>query len=195
MFELPTSITVDEQVFPIRNKGDYRMVLDCFVALNDDDLDQAHRIMTALIIFYDNMVDEESLYFAFGDSLEKAITEMMKFFNCGSIESPGASSNHKLLDWEQDSQLIAAAVNNVANMEVRALPYLHWWTFMGYYLSVGDCALATVIEIRYKIKTGKKLEKYEKDFKKNNPQYFIWDSRTESDKSAEELLAQIWNKE
>lgn len=195
MFELPTSITIGDQSFPIRNRGDFRMVLDCFTALNDDDLDQTYRIVTALIIFYDNMVDEESLISCFGDNLEIAVNEMLKFFNCGREDTQGAVSPYKLVDWEQDSQLIAAAVNNVANTEIRALDYLHWWTFMGYYLSVGECSFSTVVSIRHKIKAHKKLEKYEIEFKNENPQYFIWDSRTDADKSAEELLAQIWNKE
>ena len=37
MYELPTSITLKGIEHPIRNDGDYRMVLDCFNALNDMD--------------------------------------------------------------------------------------------------------------------------------------------------------------
>lgn len=51
MFELPIAVTIGEQSYPIRDKGDYKMILDCFTALNDEQLSKDYRIMTALIIF------------------------------------------------------------------------------------------------------------------------------------------------
>ena len=39
MYEIPTTIQLNGQSYPIRDQGDYRMVLDCFVALNDDELE------------------------------------------------------------------------------------------------------------------------------------------------------------
>ena len=195
MFELPISVTIEDKEYPIRNKGDYRMVFDCFNAMNDEQLSQENQIVTALIIFYDNVNDEQDLVEMFGPDLEQPILEMFKFFNCGKLESPGTQLPYKLVDWEQDSQLIAAAVNTVAQKEVRQEKYVHWWTFMGYYLSIGESAFATVIEIRSKIKKGKKLEKHEQEFKKDNPQYFVWDSRTKEDKEAMDFVNEIWNKQ
>lgn len=194
MFEIPVSVTIEDREYPIRNKGDYRMVLDCFDALNDSQLSQENRIVTALIIFYDNVNDERDLLSFFGTNLEKPVLEMFRFFNCGQDSPPGSQTPYKLVDWKQDSQLIAAAVNNVANKEIRVEPYIHWWTFMGYYLSIGESAFSTVVEIRSKIKKGKKLEKYEQEYKRSNPQYFVWDSSTVGDNEAMDLVSQIWNK-
>ena len=54
-------------------------------------------------------------------------------------------------------------------MEVRALPYLHWWTFLGYYQSVDhDGLFGFVLTIRQKKARGKKLEKYEQEFYRSN---------------------------
>jgi hypothetical protein len=39
-------------------------------------------------------------------------------------------------------------------------------------MSVGQSVLSTVVSIRYKTSRGKRLEKWEQDFKKENPQYF-----------------------
>ena len=194
MFEIPVSVTIEDMEYPIRNKGDYRMVLDCFDALNDSQLSQENRIVTALIIFYDNVNDERDILSFFGTNLEKPVLEMFRFFNCGQDNPPGSQTPYKLVDWKQDSQLIAAAVNNVANKEIRVEPYIHWWTFMGYYLSIGESAFSTVVEIRSKIKKGKKLEKYEQEYKRSNPQYFVWDSSTVGDNEAMDLVSQIWNK-
>ena len=119
---------------------------------------------------------------------------MYNFFNCNGLDV-GNRVPYKLIDWEQDEQMIVSAVNRVATTEIRALPYLHWFTFMGYYQAVGKSTLSTVVEIRSKLKKGKKLEKYEKEFKNENPQYFIWNDKSVEDKEAEEYIMSIWNKE
>ena len=194
MFDLPICVTIEDKKYPIRNKGDYRMVLDCFNAMNDEQLSQENQIVTALIIFYDNVNDEYDLMDMFGTNFEAPIKEMFKFFNCGRENSPGTQLPYKLVDWEQDSQLIAAAMNDVSRKELRLEPYVHWWTFMGYYISIGESAFSTVVGIRSKIKKGKKLEKYEQEFKNDNPQYFVWDSSTKADREAMDLVNQIWNK-
>lgn len=195
MFDLPISVTIEDREYPIRNKGDYRMVLDCFDALNDNQLSQENRLVTALIIFYDNVSDTDDLFRLFDDNtIKQAVLEMMSFFNCGQSEV-GARQQHKLIDWKQDEQLIASAVNDVAGKELRLEPYIHWWTFMGYFMAVGECTLSTIVGIRDKIKSNKKLEKYEQEFKRDNPHYFVWDSLTPDELDANELLLSIWNKE
>ena len=40
MFEIPTTIELNGKEFNIRNKGDYRTILDCFAALEDAELDK-----------------------------------------------------------------------------------------------------------------------------------------------------------
>lgn len=191
MYEIPTSIFIKGEEFKIRNNGDYRMILDCLIALDDSELEEPERIACSLIIFYDG-IDSPADFNKFPDK-ETAVLEMFKFFNCGQNESPGANVNYKLIDWEQDSQLISSAINKVANKEIRLEPYIHWWTFMGYYLAIGESALSTVLSIRNKIKKGKKLEKYEQEFKRNNPNYFRWDSRTAKQHDSDELARQLWN--
>ena len=57
-----------------------------------------------------------------------------------------------------------AAVNAVAGREVRGLEYLHWWTFLGYFRSIGEGPFATVVAIRDKRRRGAKLLPYEQEF-------------------------------
>ena len=191
MFEIPTSLKAGEAELTIRNKGDYRMVLDCFAALNDVELTKEERVYCALIIFYENFNSlEDLMHFSF---LNEAVKRMYWFFNCGDDKGVGANKHRKLIDWEGDSQLIASAINKIANTEIRAVPYIHWWTFMGYYLAIGESPLATIVGIRSKIMEGKKLEKYEQKFKTDNPQYFLWDNKSVEDKEAEEAIMSMWN--
>lgn len=191
MYEIPTKIIIEGEEFPIRNNGDYRMVLDCFKALQDADLNPKERVFCSLLIFYDGINSIADIN-RFPD-LEIAVKEMYNFFNCGEEQAVGKNMKYKLIDWEHDSQMICSAVNKVANKEVRAEPYIHWWTFMGYYSAVGESLLSTVITIRDKIMRGKKLEKHEREFRSNNPEYFIWNSKTVADNEAEQMLKDIWN--
>ena len=193
MYEIPTTITVNDTEYPIRCKGDYRMVLDCFSCLNDTELDENERMLACLIIFYEDLNDLEDFQGLDDDNIKQLIEKMYAFFECG--ESPMHSMPYKTIDWDKDSQIIASAVNKVAHMEVRSVEYLHWWTFLGYFSEVGESVLSTVVSIRDKIKRGKKLEKYEKEFKARNPHYFIWDSRTLEQKKDDDDILSMWNKE
>lgn len=190
MYELPTTIQVNNLTFHITNKGDYRMVLDCFSALQDTELDTDHRISASLQIFYEE-INSNADILNYADMLNELISEMFRFINCGQQESPGADIGISIIDWEDDSQMICAAINNVAKQEIRVVPYLHWWTFLGYYMSVGQSMLSTVVSIRDKLHRGKKLEKWEQDFRKNNPQYFI-KKHNEDEQSFEELIRNQW---
>ena len=193
MYEIPVTIEIDGRIFPIRCKGDYRMVLDCFSCLNDFDLTQDERIYGALIIFYEDFNDLSDFIGLDSELIVSLVKSMYDFMECN--ENPMHSMPFKAIDWDKDSQMICSAVNKVAHTEVRSIEYLHWWTFMGYFSEVGDSVLSTVVGIRNKIKRGKKLEKYEKDFKAHNPHYFIWDSRTAEQIQDEQDILSIWNKE
>ena len=65
---------------------------------------------------------------------------------------------------------------------------------MGYYSAVGESLLSSVVSIRDKMMRGKKLEKYEQEFRRNNPEYFVWNTDSVADEEAEELFKQLWNK-
>ena len=74
----------------------------------------------------------------------------------------------KLMDWQQDFPLIVAPVNRVLGTEVRAEKYVHWFTWLSAYSEIGDCTFAQVVAIRSKKAKGKKLDKSEQEFYRNN---------------------------
>lgn len=191
MYSIPTTVDIDGSQFKIRNKGDYRVILDCFSALNDSELNTQERIFASLLIFYEDFESTEDFE---SINIETAITEMFKFFNCGDINKNVKNVPYKLIDWEADEQLICSAINKVANTEIRASEYIHWWTFMGYYSAIGECPLSTIISIRDKIMKGKKLEKHEQEYRRDNPHYFIWNSKTIEQMEEDNLVKELWNK-
>ena len=70
----------------------------------------------------------------------------------------------RLMDWQQDAPLIAAGIRQAAGQDVRALPYLHWWSFLSAFDAIGDGTFATVVGLRDKLRRGKKLEPWELEF-------------------------------
>ena len=198
MYELPTSIKILNEDYPIRNAGDYRVILDCFSALQDIELSEEERVIASLVIFYEDALylDNNSInVFQLFDTEEKvleAVKGMYNFFNCNG-ESVGNKVNYRLIDWDKDSQMIASAVNKVAGTEIRSIDYLHWWTFMGDYGAVGESTLSTVVTIRQKIMRNKKLEKYENEFRHDNPQFFTWNSATVEQQEADAWVQSLWD--
>lgn len=191
-YSLPTKINIGDKAYNISKQGDYRMVIDCFKALNDCELSQSFRYIAALMIFYEDINSIKDVKKLTSEEYANLINGVFDFFNAGQTAA-GIQSRHKLIDWNADSQLICAAVNNAAKMEVRSVEYMHWWTFLGHYMSVGDSLLATVVGIRDKIAHGKKLEKYEEKFKKDNPHYFNWEMRTAEEIAEEKAFMEMWN--
>ena len=192
MYDLPTSIFIEDNEYKIRDAGDFRVVLDCFSALGDIEMGEDFRVLACLIIFYEDF-DEDTVFDLDEDTMTGLVTEMYKFFTCGQDESTTPSP--KLIDWEQDSQMIMSAINNVAGKEVRAEKYIHWWTFVGYYMAIGESVLATVVSIRNKILKGEKLEKWEQKFRTENSHYFNWNSKSIEDQELDAWMYKMWNSE
>ena len=190
-YELPTSVILNDTVFAIRRDGDFRMVLDCFRLLQDEELETSERIFACLMTFYADISSLDEIY-KLGD-LEEAVKQMFLFFNANQ-ESVGIRAEGRVVDWDRDALMIISAINNVAGKEIRAEKYLHWWTFLGYYMAIGECSLATVINIRRKILKNKKLEKYEQEYVNDNPELFKRiDHLTKEEKDFMDEVRAQWN--
>ena len=55
-----------------------------------------------------------------------------------------------------DEAIIFPANNKAAGCEVRAVLYLHWWTFLGYFGEIVEGLFSTIMSIRHKRAEGKK---------------------------------------
>lgn len=167
------------------------MVLDCFRLLQDTELDDNERILACLVVFYEELDGVESVY-QLGD-IEEATKQMFSFFNCNQ-ESVGAVAEGKVIDWDKDALMIISAINKVAGKEVRAEKYMHWWTFVAYYMAIGESALSNVVNIRRKIIKGKKLEKFEQEYVTENPDLFKrTDNYTKDEQDYLDDIMANWN--
>ena len=149
---LPTSVCVGGKDYPVCT--DYRDIIEIMRYLDDVEKPLYLRWDIALSLFYDTVPDDR----------EEAMKAMSDFISEGEEEKQG----QKLLDWDQDARAIIADVNKVAGKEIRSVPYLHWWTFLSYFRAIGEGQLSTLVGIRNKLRKGRKLEKWEQEFYREN---------------------------
>lgn len=157
--ELPTSIKLGESSHRIRT--DYRDCLTILTAFNDIELTNTEKVAVLLECLYvePDKISEECV--------QEAIDKAVWFLDCGD-ECSKFNNSKPLYDWNQDEQMIFSSINKVAGREVRTLDYLHWWTFIGLFNEIGEGAFSTIVSIRYKKNTGKKLDKAEQEFYRKN---------------------------
>ncbi|MCR4622678.1 MAG: bacteriophage Gp15 family protein [Clostridiales bacterium] len=185
-YSLPETLEAGGQTLAVRSRGDWRVVIDAMIALGDPELKESERAYAALNIFY---AEDPGTF----KDPEAAFRAMSEFMDAGSQEAENAPKRPKLIDWETDGALVVSGVNKVLGQEIRALPYMHWWTFMAAYMGIGEGALSTVVGIRDKLARGRKLDKTEKDFRRDNPQYFQMDRKAL--KAGRDMLLELWGEE
>ena len=169
---LPKALTVNGEEYTIRT--DYRVALTIFEAYNDPDLSQADKAFVCLNCLYETMPPDIS-----------AALEQAAWFLDGGAKVKLKQLPVKTIDWEQDEGLIFPEINRAAGGEVRALEYLHWWTFLGYFSSMGECLYSQVLNIRQKRAKGKKLEKWEQEFFHSHKELIVIREKLTAEEQAE----------
>lgn len=164
-FFLPKTVDIDGAKYSIRY--DYRVILEIITMLSDTDLKPEEKGMAILEMFY---VDYEKIR-----NVQEAIEKCYWFIDCGNESKKNNSP--RLMDWEQDFPYIIAPVNRVLGYDARGVDYdvdsntggLHWWTFVSAYMEIGaDTTISQIISLRSKMKKGKKLEKWEREWIRSN---------------------------
>lgn len=150
MYDLPTKLNICGTKYEIRS--DYRAGLDICSALSDPDLNEQEKAAVALDILYPEFSKMPlELY-------QEAIKQCFWFISCGDENQNRKSP--KLVDWEKDFKYIVAPINRVCSEEIRAVKYMHWWTFISAYYEIGgDCTFSQIVRIREKLAKGKNLDK------------------------------------
>ncbi len=156
IFSLPTSVAAGDKSYSVRS--DFRVVLEIFVMLDDPDLTDADKTEALLRMFYsERPSDPDTALQAFTDFVDPR------------HGSQGKKPSGRLIDWQQDFDLMVAPINHILGFECRAAEYLHWRTFLSAYLEIPpESVFARVLRIREKLRTGKKLEKNERSWYNKN---------------------------
>ncbi len=175
--DLPYTLTIDGEEKAIN--CDFRDVILICNAFNDPDLSHSERIQIMLGLLY---IDDFWEFKNIDEAAQKAIW----FIDWGK-EYTKKENSPKLMDWQQDYNLIISAVNAKANvLDIRELPFMHWWTFLGYFSDRGECQFSNITGIREKIAKGKKLEKWEREILIENREIIVLQDK-ENDDAEDEL--------
>ncbi len=157
LFSLPDIVSINESVYKVRT--DFRVILEIFVMLDDPDLTDADKTEALFRMFYLERPPDA----------EAAIQAFVSFVDPRGSSKSKKSGTQQIISWESDFDLMVAPINHILGAECRAMPELHWHTFLAAYLEIPpDSVFARVLRIREKLRTGKKLEKYERTWYKKN---------------------------
>ena len=177
--ELPRSLIVGGRECVIN--ADFRIALNLFVQLDRDDLTTLDKAYLTVKTIYANDIPDEDF--------EEAVTMAYWFLDGGDMPK-SEPSKIRLIDWEHDEHMIMPAVSKAAGCgDVRALTFLHWWSFLDYMGEIGEGLYSTVMSIRQKRANGKKLEKYEREFLRKHKELVV--IRTEEEKRDIEELEEF----
>lgn len=105
---LPTSVEISGESFDIRS--DFRAILDILDALDNQDLNSVEKAIVTIEIFYQ---DYEKIPI---ESMQEACDKAMEFINFMGEEN---TKPVKLMDWQQDANILIPAINKVLGKEIR----------------------------------------------------------------------------
>lgn len=157
-YDLPVSLTIGGREYPIRYG--WRHVVKILTACTDPKVSDRAKTTIMLKILFPDWKDIPRR------NVQEAIEKACEFIDCGQRDD--GKPKPKMIDWGQDASLIIPEINKVANQEIRLSPDIHWWTFFGWFMGIGDGLFASILHIRGKKARRKKLEKWEEDFYKEN---------------------------
>ena len=185
--ELPEHLTVGDTDYHIRS--DYRNVIQVFEAFNDEDMEDWEKWVVAFWNLFEDFtcIDDVLEAIENGFPVEDAIKQINWFITAGKAQ--GKNAELPVFDWEQDEQIIFSSVNKVLGVfvDVRTIPYMHWWTFLGYFNEIGEGEFSFISGIRHKLNKCQKLERHEKEFLNNNKDRVTLKKRmTKEEREAEE---------
>ena len=184
--ELPRSVEVNGRIYGIRT--DFRDILRIITAFNDPELEENEKLFVCLYVLYE---DFDSIP---KEDMEEAYMQASWFIDCGEEPSDEPGRHPRTMDWEQDERILFPAINSVAGTEVRALEYLHWWTFMGYFMEIHEGVFSQVLSIRQKKAKGKKLEKWEQEFWRSNKNLCVLKQKlTKEEQEARDRINRLLN--
>lgn len=175
---LPRQLTVNKRQYRIRT--DFRDVLKIVCAFNDPELEDAEKVYVCLYILY---MDFEEIP---EEDFEAAFQAATAFIDHGTrTDGEQAKPPLRVMDWEQDESILFPAINKAAGFEVRTARYVHWWTFLGYYMEISEGVFANVLSLRLKKARGKKLEKWEREYWNSNKSVCVLQTKLSAVEQAE----------
>lgn len=167
--QLPETLPINGRQYAIN--ADFRNILRIFEAFGDALLTPEEKAFICVKRLYCEEIPKRCL--------EEAIRKAYWFCDGGDMPKT-EPEKVRTMDWNHDESILFPAISKAAGIvDVRSLPFMHWWTFLGLFGEIGDGLFSTVMHIRQKKIKGKKLEKWEREFLTRNKELVILRSAEE----------------
>lgn len=158
LYDLPTSLNIRGVEQPINY--DWHTALDILIYMGNAEHSHIDKLVHMLMTLYPNWLQFRS------EDIPEAIERAYAYLDCG--QRPDGKVRPKLIDWEQDAQLIIGAINKEANKDIRTEPQLHWWTIYNWFIGSSGGAWSNVLHLRSKLAKNQPLNKAEKQYYRDN---------------------------
>lgn len=172
---LPQALEVGGKMLPIRT--DFRDVLNLFSMFDDKELSDLEKAYICCRNLY--KCDLDVNYF------DEAVDKIYWFIDGGDIPKDEPAPV-RILDWEKDERTLMPAISKTVGVpDVRSLPYLHWWTFLGAFGEMGEGLFSTILSFRRKLADGEKLDEWERKWIQKNSDLVVVHTKEEEEAIAE----------
>ena len=139
--QLPNALKVGGKMLPIRT--DFRDVLNLFPMFDDPELSDIEKAYVACRNLYQCEIT--------ADIFEEAVDKLYWFIDGGDIPKDDPAPV-RILDWEKDERTLMPAISKTVSVpDVRSLPYMHWFTFVGAFGEMGEGLFSMILNLRRKL--------------------------------------------
>lgn len=172
---LPQTLDVGGRSLPIRT--DFRDILNLFPMFDDPELTDEEKAYVACKNIY--------LCDITPDIFDIATEKLWWFIDGGDIPKDDPAPV-RILDWEKDERTLMPAISKTVGVpDVRSLPYMHWWTFLGAFGEMGEGLYSTILNMRRKLADGEKLDEWERKWIQKNKDLVVIHTKEEEEAIAE----------
>jgi hypothetical protein len=172
---LPQELEVGGKLLPIRT--DFRDVLNLFPMFDDPELTELEKSYVACRNLYKCEISPEDF--------DEAVDKIYWFIDGGDIPKDDPAPV-RIIDWQKDERTIMPAISKTVGVpDVRSLPYMHWFTFLGAFGEMGEGLFSTVLNLRRKIADGEKLDEWERKWIQKNKDLVVIHTKEEEEAIAE----------
>ena len=167
--KLPKALEVGGRLIPIRT--DFRDVLNLFPMFDDPELSDVEKAYIACRNIYTCSIT--------ADIFDEAVEKLYWFIDGGDIPKDEPAPV-RIIDWEKDERVLMPAISKTVGVpDIRSLPYMHWFTFLGAFGEMGEGLFSVVLDMRRKLAEGEKLDDWEKKWIRKNSDLIVIRSKEE----------------
>lgn len=126
MIEYPEFAEIDGVQYKINT--DYRVALNCFDAIEDENLNDISRAFAIITLLFGYKNEETGEIEGVPDNTNEALRIADKYLRCGN-ENASTSNTKKDMDFNYDMKYIKASFLSDYGIDLDEVEHMHYWKF------------------------------------------------------------------